>query len=80
MKVKDLISDLGKIDPNLEIYGYSEDEYIATTKKPFRFFLVDSVSVNHVILSRDADGSPDAKFDSGPGSQKLALITMVADF
>jgi hypothetical protein len=80
MKVKDLIKELGKIDQNLEIYGYSEDESIATAKKPFRFFVVDSVSINPAILSRDSDGSPQAKFDDGPGSQKLALITMVADF
>ncbi len=80
MKVKDLISELEKIDPNLEIYGYSEDESIATAKKPFRFFFVDSVSINLATLSRDANGSPQAKFDSSPGSQKLALITMVADF
>ena len=80
MKVKDLIFELEKIDPNLEIYGYSEDESIATSKKPFHFFFVDSVSMNRAILSRSTDGSPQAQFDNGHGSQKLALINMVADF
>jgi hypothetical protein len=80
LKVKDLISQLSKVDQNLEVYGYSEDESIATDDKPFRFFSVDHVSVNGVILSRGKDGSPQATFDSGPGSQRLALINISADF
>jgi len=80
LKVKDLISVLSKVDQNLEVYGFSEDESIATDDKPFRFFFVDDVSVNGVILSRGDDGSPQATFDSGPGSQRLVLINMSADF
>lgn len=80
MKVKDLIAQLSKIDENLEIYGYSEDESISTHDKPFRLFFIDDVSTNAVILTRGNDGMPQASFSSGPGSQRLALINMSADF
>ncbi|MBV6816215.1 hypothetical protein ACE15N_23360 (plasmid) [Xanthomonas campestris pv. passiflorae] len=80
MKVKDLIAQLSKIDQNMEVYGYSEDESIATNERPFRLFFVDDVSVNGAILSRGSDGIPQATFDNGPGSQRLALINMSADF
>jgi hypothetical protein len=80
LKVKDLIAQLSKIDQNLDVYGYSEDESIATHDKPFRFFFIDGVSVNAAILSRGNDGAPQATFDHGPGSQRLALINMSADF
>lgn len=80
MKVKDLIARLGTIDQNLEVYGYSEDESIATHDKPFRFFFVDDVSVSDAVLSRGRDGSPGAIFDNGPSSQRLALINISSDF
>lgn len=80
MKVKDLIAQLSKIDQNLEVYGYSEDESIATQEKPFRFFAVEDVSVNRAILNRGKYGTPEAVFDSGEGSQNLAFLNMTADF
>ena len=80
MKVKDLIVQLGKLDQDLEIYGYSEDESIATDDKLFRLFSVDHVDTRSAILSRAEDRSPQATFDSGPDSQKLALINMSVDF
>lgn len=80
MKVKDLIAQLSEIDQNLEVYGYAEDESISSHDKPFRFFLVDDVSVSNAILSRGSDGSPSAIFDNGAGSQQLALINICSDF
>lgn len=80
MKVRDLIAQLSKIDQDMEVYGYTEDESFATHDKPFRLFFVDDVSVNSAILTRGNDGTPQANFDSGPGSQRLALINMSVDF
>lgn len=80
MKVRDLIEQLGKLDPSLEIYGYCEDASIATDAKPYRFFWVEDVSVSHVVRGRDEDGSPSAKFDFGPGATQLVLVNMTSDF
>jgi hypothetical protein len=80
VKVNDLIAQLSKIDQNLEIHDYSEDESIATHEKPFRFFFIDNNSVNWAILSRGDDGMPQSTFDNGPVSQRLALISKIADF
>lgn len=80
MKVKELIAQLGKLDQGLEIYGYCEDESIATEDKPFRFFFVEDVSTTVAILSRAEDRSPQVTFDSGPGSRRYALINVSADF
>ncbi|MDH1337413.1 hypothetical protein N5D77_25340 [Comamonas thiooxydans] len=80
MKVRDLIEQLGKLDPSLEVYGYCEDASIATEAKPYRLFWVDGITVDHVVRSRDEDGSPSAKFDFGPDAVQLALINMSSDF
>lgn len=80
MKVKYLIVELSKIDQNLDVFGYSESNSIATEQKPFRFFLIEDVSVNQAILSRGRDGSPQALFDNGPNSKRFALINMDSDF
>lgn len=80
MKVRDLIEQLGKLDPSLEIYGYCEDVSIATDAKPYRLFWVEDVTVSHVVRGRNEDGSPWAKFDFGPEATPLALVNMTSDF
>lgn len=80
MKVRDLIEQLGKLDPSLEVYGYCEDASIATGVKPYRFFWVEDVSVSHVVRGRAQDGSPSAKFEFGTEAAPLALINVTSDF
>lgn len=80
MKVRDLIEQLGKLDPELELYGYCEDASIATEAKPYHLFWVDDVSVSHVVRGRAEDGSPFATFDFGPDAVPLALVNMTSDF
>lgn len=80
MKVRDLIEQLGKLDPSLEIYGYCEDASIATDTRPYRLLWIDNVSVSHVVRGRNEDGSPWAKFDFGPEAAPLALINVTSDF
>lgn len=80
MKVRDLIEQLGKLDPSLDIYGYCEDASIATDAKPYRLLRIEDINVNHVVRGRAEDGSPLATFDFGPEASPLALINVTSDF
>ncbi|MEY2160095.1 MULTISPECIES: hypothetical protein [unclassified Rhodanobacter] len=80
MKVKDLIAALGKLDPNSDVYGYCEDESLQTTEKLFSVFFIDGANDHMAVTERNEKGNPTVKFDSGPGSRKLAFVNMTADF
>lgn len=80
MKVKDLITALGKLDPNSDVYGYCEDESLQATEKVFSVFFVDGADEQMAVTERNENGSPTLRFDSGPGSRKLAFVNMTTDF
>ena len=79
MKVKELIDALGKLDPNSEVFGYCEDESLQTPEKLFSVFFIESADETMAITERDENRQPTIKFDSGPGSRKLALLSMTTD-
>lgn len=80
MKVRDLVATLGKLDQNLEVYGYTEDEALATRDRPFHIFFVDSIDVSIAKLFRDKNRAPAIRFGDGENSQKIALINLTTDF
>lgn len=45
MKVKDLVDRLSKLDPNLDIYGYTEDLKLASDDRPYHVFSIGSMDV-----------------------------------
>lgn len=80
MKVRDLIEALNKVDADLEIYGYTEDEALVTQQHLFRVFFVDGTDVTSAETSRGDDGEPMLRFGSGEGARKLAFLNLTTDF
>lgn len=82
MKVKDLKAQLDKLDPDLEVLGYSEDQELLRPKHSFRLLDIDEVSVTEATKMRceDRDRTPSLKFGKGPHSQKVVLLGLLADF
>jgi len=81
MKVKDLISKLSQLDPNLEVYCYEEGPVAIQGTNPGPFDLVD-VSSAPVLISRDPKTNKvNFKFEGEvPGSRQYAIIGITPDF
>lgn len=80
MKVKELIAKLEKLEPELELYGYTEDESLEKPNKPFHVFYIDSVDVHVAETFRDENRSPCITFGESKNSRKLAFINVTTDF
>lgn len=80
MKVKELIAELQKLDPNQDVYAYVEDEFMDAKKDAFGFFSVDSVGETKATLSRDGQHKPQINFGDGKSGQQLAIVSLIADF
>ena len=80
MKVKELITELQKLNPNQEVYAYVEDEFMDAKKNAFGFFSVDGVGETKATLSRDGQRKPQISFGDGQSGQQLAIVSLIADF
>jgi hypothetical protein len=81
MKVKDLISKLSQLDPNLEVYCYEEGPVAIKGVNPGPFDLVD-VSPGAVHTSRDSKTNKvNFKFEgNASGARQVAIIGITPDF
>lgn len=79
MKVKDLLDALRNLDPELDVYCYTEDEEVL---RPGRFGLLDIeyVDVAEGTKRTDVDGNRGITFGRGPESEKFAFINVTGDF
>lgn len=77
LQVKDLIAALEKLDPNLHIYGFSDDPDLVSRDEAYKIFSVDSVNAQNVEKGRDdLTGMPSLKFSTAEGSQEVAFVNM----
>lgn len=80
MKVRELITQLEKLDPSLEVYCYTEDERFATEDKPFWILDLQHVQTVKAELSRDAHRLPVTKFENSPSARTIVTIDVSSDF
>jgi hypothetical protein len=76
VKVGELIKQLSKLDPNLEVYGYEEGPVAITDSGPFD---VVAVSEADVELKR-IDGRALMKFGSDQRTTRVAIVGLTPDF
>ena len=74
MKVKDLISQLKKFDPELDLICYQD------TDLGFEIYEINSVSENEGEKTRLPDQTPSIKFGKSSVSTKFALLDITSDF
>ena len=80
MKVLELLEHLNKLDPELDVLCYSEDERLLSEKRSFILFeILDVSTIKAEQLFLD-DGTPYLKFDSGPASVAMATLDVTSDF
>jgi len=82
MKVSELMAKLANLDPNLDVYCYTEDERFATNDRPFWFLDVHSVDTTKVRMDRDTNGLPTATFVDleAKDARTLVAINVSSDF
>jgi hypothetical protein len=80
MKVRELQEQLSKLDPELDVMCYSEDERLLVEGRSFILFDVLAVSTIETERLRLDDGTLYLKFDSGSASVTIATLEMTSDF
>lgn len=79
MKVKDLITQLNKLDQNLDVYCFEDGPVPLHKDYPGPFDITD-VSSQRVAISRDSVGRVSITFDpNAPGARERALVGITSD-
>ncbi|HHC6507148.1 TPA: hypothetical protein ACN32Z_004425 [Vibrio parahaemolyticus] len=81
MKVKELIEELQKLDPEQCVTCYSEDEGLKTNDGPVQIFKIQDVSEAETESSRlnEGSGKPWLKFGKSDNSSKFVLLEITSD-
>ncbi len=80
MQVRELITQLEKLDPNLDVYCYTEDERFATKDRLFWILDLQHVQTVNAVLTRDEHHLLAAKFDNSPSASTIVTIDVSSDF
>lgn len=80
MKVKDLLVTLSKIDPNLDVVCYTEDDALLAGGHMFRLLDIENVSVSDAEKLRDSSGTPTLRLGKSESSSPIAFINVISDF
>ena len=80
MKVKDLMEELAKLDGDMEVLCYTEDEELVAVGHLFRVLDIEDVDTVHAEVFRDADGIPTLKTGRSASSELMATINVSGDF
>lgn len=79
MKVKELISQLEKLDPNLDVYCACDDEIPLVKDRAVIAFPVDDPSEVRANLYRDADGVLCVQASGSDNGHKIAVLNISLD-
>lgn len=80
MKVKDLQKQLSKLDPDLEVICYTEDEVFQNREKAFRLFDIEHVDTVEAERVRLEDNTPYLKIGKSPVSEVIGTLNITSDF
>lgn len=80
MKVRELQQQLNKLDPDLEVLCFSEDEILQSKGQMFRLFDIAAVSTTQAEMVRLEDNTPYLKLGKSPASKSLATLEITLDF
>ncbi|HBO7076144.1 hypothetical protein ACSLV1_26225 [Pseudomonas aeruginosa] len=79
MKVKDLIAQLSKLDPELLLVGYSEDEDVREAGEHIRLFEITGVTAEQCSRSRDESGKARIELTGSGAGHPVALLELTTD-
>jgi len=80
MKVRELQKQLNKLNPELEVVCYSEDEKLLVEDLGFILLDVLGVNITEAERLRLDDGTPYLKFGKGPAASAIATLEVTTVF
>jgi hypothetical protein len=80
MKVRELREQLSKLDPELAVVCYTEDERFLTEGRGHILFDVVAVTDTEAEHLRLDDGTPYLKFGKSPSALAMATLEVTTDF
>ena len=80
MKVRELQEQLRKLNSELDVVCYSEDERLLVEEGGFILLDVLAVSIVAAERLRLNDGTPYLLLNRGPASQTIATLQVTSDF
>ena len=80
MNIRELHEKLSKLDQEMDVVCYSEDERLLTEGRGFVLFDILAVSTTEAERLRLDDGTPYLKFDRSPESATIATLEITSDF
>lgn len=80
MKVRELQQMLNKLDPDLPIVCYSEDDALLVGNRGFILFEVTGASTSRAEKLRLDDGTPYLKFSDDASAEVIAILEITSDF
>jgi len=80
MKVRELLQNLGTLDPELEVLCLSEDANLAAKGQQFRLLDIESISALYAEMVRLDDDTPYLKLGEGPSAVAFAILQVTMAF
>lgn len=80
MRVHELIHELSKLDPDLRVACWTEDEELLSDGEFFRILEIESVSTVTGETLRDEKHRVTMKIGAGERATTLATLTIVSQF
>lgn len=78
MKVKELITKLQEVDPEIDVLCYTEDDALLTLERRFMIFEIESTKVGKAERVRDENTQiPSLKIGEGPNQ---FILEVTSDF
>ena len=80
MKIRELQEQLSKLDPELDVVCYSEDERLLVEGRGFILFDVLAISMTEAERLRLDDEIPYLTLGRSPASEAIATLEVTLDF
>lgn len=80
MRVHELIKALEKLNPDLHVLAYTEDEDVVETGQVIRLLDIEGVSTLTGVTSRDDQGRVRIALGSAPEAQTIATLDVTSQF
>lgn len=80
MKVKELITELQKLNPEQTVYAICEDEELVGDEKMSEVFMLDTVTTAKFTGTRDSEGMPVIKFEDGNNATEQVFLNLFYRF
>jgi hypothetical protein len=80
VKVRELQDKLSKLNQELEVLGYTEDEALLAKGHGFRLLEIHAVSESEGEMIRTEDHLPSVKLGKSPASTTFVILEVTAVF